>query len=110
MIIESPLFREQRQPYRDHLREKLVESQVPEHLHDGLVEYIVIRRPTGHFLKAVLSNDLREACGRADFESRTALYEIVFFLHNYATSTCWGSPAAVEAWLAEETEPPMVIE
>ncbi len=96
--------------YRTHLRKRLRERAVPEGLHDGLVEYIVTRRPVGHFLTAVLSNDLREACARADEIVRGQLYTIVFFLYNYAPGPCWGSPTHVELWLADPNPPPAVFE
>lgn len=72
---------------------------VPEHLADGLRDYIVDRIETGGFLRAVLENDLREACARADEVSRAFLFDIVSFLYNEAPSTCWGSPERVAAWL-----------
>lgn len=75
------------------------EAGVPEHLHGGLVRYIVHRIPPGSFMEAVLSNDLREAMGRADEASRHGLFEIVSFLYNNAPCGCWGSPANVKAWL-----------
>lgn len=90
----------EQQKFRDHLRMRLRESNVPESLWDGLVEYIVTRRHTGHFLEAVLANDLKEACGRADNDNRVRLYDIVFFLYNYAPGGCWGTPAKVKNWLA----------
>ena len=96
--------------YRAHLHQRLADSQVPAHLHEGLAEFIATRRPMGHFLTAVLSNDLKEACARADQESQRGLFAIVFFLHNYAPAPCWGSPAAVEAWLADPEPPRMVFE
>jgi hypothetical protein len=87
--------------YKDHLTKRLIESDVPHGLHDGLIEYVASRRQMGHFLTAIVSNDLREACGRADIENRRCLYEIVFFLFNYAPGPCWGSPVNVAAWLAD---------
>jgi hypothetical protein len=90
--------------YRAHLRTRLRDSRVPESLWDGLVEYIVARRPMGHFLTAVAANDLKEACGRADAENRQHLFDLVFFLHNYAPGECWGSPEKVQAWLTEKKE------
>jgi len=50
--------------YRAHLRQRLLESDVPLSLHAGLVEYFAERRPTGGFLQAVLENNLRQACAR----------------------------------------------
>jgi len=96
--------------YRAHLRRRLTESGVPEQLHDGLTEYIAARRPMGHFLTAVVSNDLREACARADDVCRDRLHTIVFFLFNYANGQCWGSPQLVSAWLTDESTPPEIFE
>lgn len=79
--------------------EGLTEYGVPEHLHGGLVRYLVQHIQPGHFLTAVLENDLREAMGRADDVSRAGLYSIVLFLYNDAPAPCWGSPEAVAAWL-----------
>lgn len=96
--------------YRQHLKTAAEKCEVPEYLHDGVIEYLVSRRPTGHFLKAVLSNDLREAIARADVENRVHLYELVLFLHNYAPAPAWGSPSAVDAWLDDPSAPPVVFE
>ena len=53
----------------------------------------------GHFLTAVLSNDLMEAAGRADDENRAALFDWVKWLYNEAPRGSFGSPEAVKAWL-----------
>src|SRR3712207_6166925 len=91
--------------YRAHLRRRLVECGVAGTLHEGLVEYLVARRPTGRFLASVLANDLRGAAVRADLENRLGLWNLVVFLDNFAPAPAWGSPTAVEQWLAA-TEPP----
>lgn len=54
---------------------------------------------TGGFLRAVLSNDLREAIWRADDENKAALPEIVWYCFWQIPGNCWGSPEAVKAWL-----------
>ena len=53
----------------------------------------------GHFLTAVLSNDLIEACGRADDENRAALFEWCRWLVNEAPPGSYGSPEYVKTWL-----------
>ena len=63
--------------YRAHLRKRLGQTLVPESLHTGLVEYIAARRPMGQLLTAVVKNDLKEACVRADVHNRAFLFEIV---------------------------------
>lgn len=100
----------ERPNYRAHLRRRLVECDVPQSLHDGLTEYFAARRPTGDFLRAVLENDLTMACLRADDVNRFELATIVGFLHNYCPAPAWGSPAAVEAWLADLSRVPEIFE
>lgn len=84
---------------REYLTSTLALMNVPAHLRDGLVEYIVDRRDVGHFLTVVLSNDLRGACEYADAESAAALVTIVSWLYTYAPSACWGSKDRVDRWL-----------
>jgi hypothetical protein len=68
---------------------------------EGLRRYIDHHIPTGHFLEAVLSNDLKEAVGRADEGNMRVLPELVSFLYNEAPGACWGSPQRVKEWLAK---------
>jgi hypothetical protein len=75
--------------------------RVPEHMHDGLVNYLVHHRVTGSFLRAVLDNNLRLAIGRADEVNKGALAEIVTFLVNFAPHYVWGNEKAVDAWIAK---------
>ncbi|HYM24950.1 MAG TPA: hypothetical protein VEU08_17155 [Vicinamibacterales bacterium] len=96
--------------YRVHLDQRLEESQVPVTLREGLREYITIRRPVGHFLTAVLSNDLAGACARGDEFVLPHLSRIVFFLWNYAPGNCWGTSDRVALWLADPNPPPEVFE
>lgn len=72
-------------------------------LADGLCRYIESGVPTGSFLRAVLENDLREACWRADATNRLLLWEFVCWLHNHAPRDCWGSREKVDAWLSRWT-------
>jgi hypothetical protein len=96
--------------FHEHLSKRLDQCGVPATLHDGLRHYIADRRPVGSFLTAILSNDLAGAVVRADPENRFALPEIVLFLHGYAPSKCWGSPAAVTAWLLDPSPVPEIFE
>lgn len=79
-------------------------ARVPEHLRDGLSNYLEHRLPPGGFLMAVLSNDLREAMGRADETSRAGLFDLVCYLYNCAPANAWGSPDRVKAWLLADVE------
>jgi len=80
-------------------------ERVPEEVKASLARYVEHRIPTGGFLYAVLTNDLKEAAGRADSENFEALGHIVGYCWNEIPSSCWGSERAVAAWLNPETEP-----
>lgn len=77
---------------------KGLKELVPEHLSRGLQLWIEHGVEPGGFLVAVICNDLRGACERADPISRHALFEIVSFLHTYAPRGCWGNEKAYSAW------------
>ncbi len=81
-------------------RNRLIDFSVPEHDHDGLIRWLTEGLAPGSFLTAVLSNDLREACARADPINQTALCRIVRFLANDAPLGSWGSAREVEYWYA----------
>lgn len=71
---------------------------LPRHLRGGVREYIEHGHPPGHFLTAVIKNDLGNACSHADETCRVALFGIVSFFYNEAPSQCWGSPDRMQAW------------
>lgn len=77
---------------------------VPSHIRGGLIRFVDHGILPGGFLQAVLSNDLREACARADDENRPRLFEIVRWLHWEAPATSWGSREAMHAWAAKHQE------
>jgi hypothetical protein len=76
----------------------LARYDIPAHMHDGVIAYILTGRPVGHFLTAVFSNDLKEAVARSDDENVTRLHQYVRFLYNCAPAGCWGSPKKFAAW------------
>lgn len=74
---------------------------VPQHTLEALLRYRDQRIPTGGFLYAVLTNDLRDALGRADNFNRSALYEIVHWCYWELPAPSWGSKEKVAAWLEQ---------
>jgi len=83
----------------DRLHRALEASKIPGYMHHALVSYITEGKPTGGFLNAVLCNDLKGACNKADEANQVALYDYVFFLFNDAPVACWGSPERVARWM-----------
>ncbi|MFI5222812.1 MAG: hypothetical protein ACHQX3_00985 [Nitrospirales bacterium] len=82
----------------DRLYDALRGTRIPDYMWDGLVAYITEGRPTGGFLQAIFSNNLKEACSKADGENQGIIYDYVHFLFNNAPSACWGSPERVAQW------------
>ena len=62
-------------------------------------DYVVSGIPTGDFLHAVLSNNLFEAFGRADYQNEKHMKDICSLIYNSCPSQCWGSKEIVESWL-----------
>jgi len=65
---------------------------------EALLRYVEHGIEPGSFLKAVLCNDLVDACGRADVYNRRKLFEYVEWLYNEAPADCWGSEEKVLKW------------
>lgn len=87
-------------PDMDARLECSVALRIPEHCQSWLLDYLRYGIQPGGFLLAVLSNDLKDACARADETNQRALYDYIYVLYNDAPSDAWGSPAHVTAWIA----------
>jgi len=74
-------------------------NRLPEHCRGALERYIRHGIPPGHFLTALLSNDLRETFARGDDINLAAVRDYVVFLHCDAPSACSGSPSRFAAWV-----------
>ena len=68
---------------------------------DGVRNYLEKGRAPGDFLLAVITNDLKRACERADLHNQHLLYDWVFFFYNYAPLECWGNAEKVDAWMRD---------
>jgi hypothetical protein len=75
---------------------------IPDSMIGGLRRWIENGTEPGHFLTAVLLNDLRGAVERADDTNIHRLADYVKFLHNYAPSGCWGSMDNYLRWLGHK--------
>ena len=77
---------------------------IPEHMGEALDEYVALGRPVGDFLYAVLTNNLYDACARADMHNAPNLMAYVEWLYNHAPSQCYGSRDKVAAWFKKHQE------
>lgn len=70
----------------------------------ALLGYVTHGVPLGDFLRAVVSNDLFEAMGRADEDNLRNMPALVGFLYNECPTGCWGSPVRYNDWLAAKAQ------
>ena len=75
-------------------------SSLPAHMQPEVRSYIERGVPPCYFLEAVFQNNLVEAFGRADTDNTFAMRDYAAFLYGQAPRECWGSKAAVNAWIS----------
>ena len=75
---------------------------LPEHMKDGMNLYLEHGVEPGSFLYSVLTNNLKEACARADHVNAQYLTNIVSYCYNNIPSDAWGSEEKVEAWMEKK--------
>ena len=73
-------------------------GMIPDRTMQALKGWVTEGLPTGDFLRAVLSNQLSEAVGKADDENLYVLPQIAMFIYNRCPQMCWGNPGAVKDW------------
>ena len=66
----------------------------------GIQQYVAAGTPGGHFLQALLTNDLAGVHSMADDENWAALRDILYYLNNCIPMECYGDNEAYEAWIA----------
>ena len=77
---------------------------IPKRMMDGISMYINHKIKPGGFLRAVISNNLKDAVGMADDENLANLPAYVSYFYNEAPSDCWGSEEKLNAWIMSRKE------
>ena len=77
----------------------LERSNIPAPMKGAVSRYILKGIPPGHFLEAVICNDLRGAFARADEENKPRLEDYLALLYNDVPAPAWGSHKNYVAWL-----------
>ena len=80
------------------MRESMSNAQVPEHLREGLLQYMKYGHRPGDFLIAVLRNDLHETVLRASPASFEGLPSVMRWLYWEAPADSWGTSEKVRKW------------
>lgn len=91
-----PTFK--RLPYYD---DRADWSLIPQHMHQGVHDYVMHGAGPGDFLTKLLSNDFFGAVGRADDENQRHLVGWATFIYNYTPAACHGSRNKVAAWVVK---------
>lgn len=74
-------------------------SLIPPHMMESMRAYVEQGRPVGGFLQAVISNDLKEAVGRADNTNIWLIPIYVNWFYNECPGLIWGSREEYENWI-----------
>lgn len=85
----------------DSKKAKMHEYGIPERMHGAIIRYYENGIRPGHFLTAVINNDLKEAVNRADSENSQCLKAYVIWFYNQAPGGSWGHADACEKWVEE---------
>jgi len=72
---------------------------LPDRMWGGMSRYLEHGISPGHFLTAVISNDLKECVARADEQNMYLLPQYVKFLYNGVPGGCWGSQHKFDTWI-----------
>jgi hypothetical protein len=71
------------------------------HIIGAIERYVEHGIPTGSCTEAILSNDLFDAFGRADEDTREGMFQIVQHIYSNTPRGCWGSREAYSDWIKQ---------
>lgn len=72
---------------------------IPDYTLEAIFNHVGHRQQVGHFVTALLCNNLKETFNRADSENVVAIRGLVTLLHCHIPAIAWGSESYVEQWL-----------
>ena len=75
---------------------------LPNHMQNGIRNYVEAGVPVGSFLFAVITNKLVEAFGRADDINIDNMKIWAAFLYNEMPTESWGSEERYEKWVKHQ--------
>ncbi len=73
--------------------------EIPEHLREPLGRFLVHGLHPGDFLKAVISNNLKQAVASGNDASLAGLRPLVMFMLNHAPAYAFGYSGAYQIWV-----------
>ncbi len=82
---------------RDYVYRLAIEADIPPHMIDGVMEYILRGHIPGSFLELIFLNDFAHAAQIADMHNRHALFQWATLLYHMPVKA-WGSAEKMKAW------------
>lgn len=74
-------------------------TQLPSHLLRSISDYVEFGQPQGHFIQALLCNDLKGVAERADEYNAPLIHLWVKYLYNHIPMGAWGSKESYDNWV-----------
>jgi hypothetical protein len=90
---------EEKEKMKNYYLGKMEAVGIPEHMREGLTNYILDGVSAGGFLKAVIKNNLVDAYGTADHINGNCIRAYADFLYNGMPVMAWGSQEKYEKWI-----------
>lgn len=87
------------QDVQDELKRGLDTYQIPTYMYKALREYVNDHKAPGHFIQAIIMNNLSDAVAHADEKNLFVLRAWVGIFHNFAPSLCHGSEEKYKEWI-----------
>jgi len=81
------------------LEEALAKKNIPVYMRKPLVVYLIDGYRPGGFLAAVISNNFKEVCGRADDTNRNFLVSYAYVMVHGLPAHAQGSDERYEKWI-----------
>lgn len=96
----------EQQAWREYMSEKvttgLLQCDIPNHMHEAILMYVLDGIEPGSFFYSVLANDFTGAVGRADHINIHHLKNYADLLYNFLPSDVWGSSVKVQDWISKK--------
>lgn len=73
--------------------------EIPDHMVEAVLRYRDEGILPEDFLQAVLRNDLKESCGRADDYNFQIIPAYAALCYNELPILCWGDQQRIDAWV-----------
>lgn len=84
--------------YDDVSYKSLTSAGIPDYMHEGIIAYVNEGILPGSFLRAVISNNLKEAVLYADNKNAKLIANYVRWFYNNPPGNCWGSEEEMYEW------------